>query len=336
MSSIHISIPEPCHENWHEMTPNEKGRFCQSCQKTVVDFTQMTNQQLYQAILHSGNQLCGHFHADQLNTPIYEKPSSISNWKRYLAGIVFPALLMSKSAKAQMGIIACTSEKELSTQPATLEKGGKPIRSYTISGQVVSEGSPVAFASVLIEGTNRGVQCDSLGRFQLKASTKDSLVSLLFSSIGFDEKRIMLAIPTNNFILSDMSIEVKKWEIIMTGEIVKVVSRKRIKKINPIIPKVKQVVKTIGIPIDTVSIFPNPVAVGSPFQAEVTTIQKGRFILRILSVEGRVVHQENLQQTGSKKRITVPTSSEWTTGIYLVELFDEKGKLLDTNRLLLQ
>ena len=34
-----ITIPTPCHENWNEMTPNEMGRHCTVCSKTVKDFT---------------------------------------------------------------------------------------------------------------------------------------------------------------------------------------------------------------------------------------------------------------------------------------------------------
>ena len=46
MKTFKIEIPKPCHENWHEMLANERGAFCQNCQKTVIDFSQMTDNQL--------------------------------------------------------------------------------------------------------------------------------------------------------------------------------------------------------------------------------------------------------------------------------------------------
>ena len=45
-TSILLHIPEPCHENWDAMTPQDKGRHCQSCNKIVVDFSVMTDRQV--------------------------------------------------------------------------------------------------------------------------------------------------------------------------------------------------------------------------------------------------------------------------------------------------
>ena len=41
-----LQIPEPCHESWEKMNPVEQGRFCNSCQKAVIDFTGMSDAQL--------------------------------------------------------------------------------------------------------------------------------------------------------------------------------------------------------------------------------------------------------------------------------------------------
>ncbi|MCD2258564.1 energy transducer TonB [Psychroserpens luteolus] len=63
-----ISIPKPCHENWSKMTPNEKGRFCQSCSKTVVDFTKMNMNEVQAFIHHNKDQrICGHIKQNQLD-----------------------------------------------------------------------------------------------------------------------------------------------------------------------------------------------------------------------------------------------------------------------------
>ena len=64
---IQLNIPNPCHENWDQMTPVDKGRFCGSCQKQVVDFTTMSDEQLIlffkKQILSSSKDgsVCGRF-----------------------------------------------------------------------------------------------------------------------------------------------------------------------------------------------------------------------------------------------------------------------------------
>ena len=66
-----ISIPKPCHESWDAMTPEGKGRFCDACAKTVVDFTGMKAPEISEYLLaNSGKKVCGRFKDDQLDKKI--------------------------------------------------------------------------------------------------------------------------------------------------------------------------------------------------------------------------------------------------------------------------
>lgn len=42
MRSDDITIPKPCHANWDEMRPEQRGRFCFDCRKKVHDLSAMT------------------------------------------------------------------------------------------------------------------------------------------------------------------------------------------------------------------------------------------------------------------------------------------------------
>ena len=61
-----VTIPKPCHENWAAMTPDEKGRFCQVCSKSVRDFTSASDLQMMNDLSGDSN-ICGNFRVDQLN-----------------------------------------------------------------------------------------------------------------------------------------------------------------------------------------------------------------------------------------------------------------------------
>lgn len=62
-----ITIPKPCHENWNLMTPDEKGRFCAVCSKTVRDFTVASDEEIIETFTHSTEEICGNFQESQLN-----------------------------------------------------------------------------------------------------------------------------------------------------------------------------------------------------------------------------------------------------------------------------
>ena len=76
-----IYIPEPCHEIWGAMTLNEQGRFCGSCQKTVVDFTNFTTQDIQNYFAkHFGQKVCGRFNHQHLSAIQIQIPNTIFSY----------------------------------------------------------------------------------------------------------------------------------------------------------------------------------------------------------------------------------------------------------------
>ncbi|MCW3086446.1 MAG: hypothetical protein JWP12_3812 [Bacteroidetes bacterium] len=110
-NEIKISIPKPCHENWNEMTPNEKGSFCMKCAKTVVDFTKKTTEEIRDFLTEQrGNKICGRFMNDQLEgtpkpidllIPIHLLPKKLSFRKAFVFAvfIAFGTTLFSCSTQ---------------------------------------------------------------------------------------------------------------------------------------------------------------------------------------------------------------------------------------------
>jgi hypothetical protein len=95
-----LHIPEPCHEKWDEMTPAEKGRFCSSCQKVVVDFTRMSDRELAQFFRKTSGPVCGRLTDDQVARDIVVPKKRIP-WVRYFLQVMIPAFLFSLKSSAQ-------------------------------------------------------------------------------------------------------------------------------------------------------------------------------------------------------------------------------------------
>lgn len=60
-------MPNPCNESWDGMKPDGNGRYCNACQKTVIDFTAKTEQEIIEYLqANVGKKMCGTFKTAQL------------------------------------------------------------------------------------------------------------------------------------------------------------------------------------------------------------------------------------------------------------------------------
>jgi hypothetical protein len=108
---ILFSIPQPCRENWNEMTPREQGAFCKTCSETVIDFTKLSDEEIKNYFLrHPEKKICGRFRNHQLSDSENLLPelltSSIPLWKKFLAAvfILFSGFLTGCMGKVQISV----------------------------------------------------------------------------------------------------------------------------------------------------------------------------------------------------------------------------------------
>lgn len=86
-----VQIPNPCNEDWNNMHEVANGRNCLSCCKTVIDFSNMSNDEIIQYLAERKNEkVCGHFRFSQVQQnpqPIVLQNKHIitSNFKRIAA-----------------------------------------------------------------------------------------------------------------------------------------------------------------------------------------------------------------------------------------------------------
>lgn len=188
--TIQIQIPKPCSAAWNEMHSLPNGRFCDSCEKTVVDFSQMTDNELVMFFQKNKYNVCGSFRPDQLNRnfPIPKPYSPYRKWKSAAAIVV--GLLAWNAVEAQVpilgevSIVASKKEKKLKNNDKT--KSSK----YKLKGVVKDEnGEPLIGATILLE-KDKGTTTDVNGRFELEIPSDWESFEITFSYIGYETQVI--------------------------------------------------------------------------------------------------------------------------------------------------
>ncbi|MBL7732481.1 MAG: carboxypeptidase-like regulatory domain-containing protein [Chitinophagaceae bacterium] len=177
---LQLTIPEPCHENWDAMTPVEKGRFCNACQKQVTDFTHMSDRQLGEFFKKpSTGSGCGRFLNSQLERDI-EIPRKRIPWLKYFFTVALPAFLLSLkpgSVKAQGQVWVKTNETTEKPLNVSKVKEQQDTTRIMLSGVVKNDlGDPCPGTAVRIKGTRVGVAADENGRFKISVKRGDILV----------------------------------------------------------------------------------------------------------------------------------------------------------------
>jgi hypothetical protein len=231
--AIHISITTPCHESWDALDAIERGAFCHSCQKEVIDFSTMTDREVIE-YLEKHKVGCGRFRKDQLDLKlsIPKLDNGLFRWKALLLGLLpilaFKPVRASLKNHIKVETYASIYSDEKDTSTRLLNKD-----TININGKVLDEkGEGLIYARLCFIDSSgkiikKGTTTDIDGNFSLQTSVGELANTnhkIRVSYIGFESQTISITNKPNQ----NYTITLKEGARILMGEVVIVNTRHKV------------------------------------------------------------------------------------------------------------
>ena len=180
------------------MTATESGRHCQSCCKTVVDFTRMSNDEII-GYLSANHNVCGRIGAQQIDNInmqlVKRQPQSKGNWAKWV--MAASLLVATTYSRANAQSITPPVEQIIGSKPHAesfpLGKIVMPdsVKYQTITGSVVDDTNlPLQGVSIKVDGGNMGTLTDNEGRFSIRVPVSAKKITI--SYLGFESTELKL------------------------------------------------------------------------------------------------------------------------------------------------
>lgn len=193
--SLTINIPDPCKQAWSDMAPVEDGRFCQHCQKKVIDFSAMTDKEIITTIHKDEGKLCGRFLPDQLGrTLVTDSPRRHSLLPAAMFASLIAAIIPDNSNAQKRVDTAALAMVQKVDHPARSNKPG--LLKGHIVDSLTNEG--LSRVTITIKGTSAGTISDADGKFRLILPS------------GFSEQTFILRISYLGYNLKELPFHVEK------------------------------------------------------------------------------------------------------------------------------
>lgn len=340
-NEISVYIPEPCHENWNNMLPAEKGRFCNACAKQVIDFSMMSDTQIIDYFKNSTGRVCGRFAEDQLQRSL--QPVTQPKKKAWWMAMTMPLLFLFNKSQAQessnapdtaAAFIDLTATRTTGLVSIVTVKNNEP-NFINVKGKVVDEkGGVIPYASIFCERTGFIIAADSVGNFESETDMISYDDMLRVSSAGFESSDIVVGylidnpgapVVLNPIVMGDVLVAVKRNSYKMGGFTTGVCIISTREKAYSSYKKI------IGKEIFTAS--PNPVGRGS--QINIQLKQSGEYSLLLLDNSSRLILSKIINsQDGNNIPLDIPNNI--AAGIYYLRAIDEKSKKSFVQKIIIQ
>lgn len=156
------NIAVPCHEDWDNMKIGVLSRHCSVCEKSVMDFTQMSRVEMLQYLLENKNQnVCGRAYKHQFDITHEETLVVIKNLEQkhrntnlsfYLLSMATLTIMSCEPDPTLSGIKKGIHKTEISAPNATEKKGTDEPSQVKIVLPKSVEGDYTATAEGIVSG----------------------------------------------------------------------------------------------------------------------------------------------------------------------------------------
>jgi CarboxypepD_reg-like domain/Secretion system C-terminal sorting domain len=343
-TKLSLTIADPCHEKWSNMTPVEQGRFCGSCQKQVVDFTAMSDSQLAAFFKKpTTGSVCGRFMADQLNKEI-TVPAKRMPWIKYFFQLAIPAFLFSMKAKAQGTVRVITGDTVVVPSTPRIKMGiiakAEPLcnKPVLLNGMVKdADGNPMPYVSVIVKGTNMGAATDTTGRFSFSYTTSEALVTLVSSSVGFESVETIIDTSETEGIEIKLANMKSLGEVVVSSNSISCSLQRRLGGVLITRTKVS-LMETIKEKFLSTSkgmnVYPNPVKSNSSITIDMGKPEEGTYRFNLFAMNGQTVFTKTNWIDKGARVIEMPVPGV-SPGMYLLQVMHTQSKKGETVKVMI-
>ncbi|MEJ7560537.1 MAG: hypothetical protein WKF66_19665 [Pedobacter sp.] len=171
------------------MPQADAGRYCDRCEKTIVDLTTKSDAELLQFFKRKDDKICGRLLDSQLNRQLVPPLPKLS-W-HWLMPLAVSSVIVSPAAAQNLRPVLAPIGQTPAAIPKSASLPVEPTVSRdTISGRVVDNlnGKPLTGVHVRQKGFENVLAItDSTGRFELAITMENIAVPYSFQLIGYSK-----------------------------------------------------------------------------------------------------------------------------------------------------
>jgi TonB-dependent SusC/RagA subfamily outer membrane receptor len=194
LKKLQLILTNPCSKRWDDMQQASSGRYCDSCEKHIVDLTRKSDTELIRFFTKKKDNICGRLLPDQLNRELVLPPSR-AGWQ-WLLPLAAGTVMFTPAQANELRPVVEQHNQAGALTPVSIEQTiTSSVLADTIRGRIVDNmtGKPLkgvkvrqaAFENVL-------ALTDADGKFKLSITDADLTTPFTFELIGYFRVRLPL------------------------------------------------------------------------------------------------------------------------------------------------